>query len=111
MSTLRAGGLKHRITIQRKTSGMEDEYNQPLPEAWESLTPSPIWANVRHQSGSEATKADASVSTVKASIRIRWRIGIDAGMRVLYAGAVYDIEAVLPGGNRQHVDLVCKRVN
>ena len=110
MSTLRAGSLKDPIHIQRKTSG-KDEYNQPLPDAWENITAKPIWANVRHLSGSEAIKADATVSTLKASIRIRWRIGIDAGMRVLYAGAVYDIEAPLPGGNRQHIDLVCKRVN
>lgn len=105
---MQAGTLRDRITIQRKTGGVDD-YNQPLPEAWEDLTKA--WANVRHQSGSEAIKADASVSTVKASIRIRWREGVNAGMRVLHAGAVYDIEAVLPGDGRQHVDLVCRRVN
>lgn len=108
MTTFRAGTLRDRIIIQHKTGGV-DEYNQQLPEAWADLTM--LWANVRHLSGSEAIKADANVSTVKASIRIRWREGINAGMRVLHLGAVYDIEAILPGVTRQYIDLVCKRVN
>lgn len=108
MSTLRAGTLSHRVTIQHKT-GERDEYDTPLPEAWAELVK--VWANVYHQSGSEAIKADAAVSTVRASIRIRWREGINAGMRAVYAGSVYDIEAVLPGAGRQYVDLVCRRVD
>ncbi len=104
--TIIAGAFPHRIAIQRKTGG-QDEWGTPQPEAWEEVCK--CWANVRHLSGSEAIKADAETSTVKASIRIRWRAGIVAGMRAFFAGAAYDIEAVLPGGNRQHVDLVCKR--
>ena len=107
---MRAGQLKHQIHIQHKTE-VKDAWGTPLPDAWENLTAKPIWANVRFLSGSEAIKAGADVSTVRASVRIRWRTGIDAGMRVLYQGQVLDIEAILPGGNRQHVDLVCKLVS
>lgn len=105
MTTLRAGSLKDRITIQRKT-GAADEDGTPLPSGWEDLAK--VWANVRHLSGSEAIRGDAQVSAVRASIRIRWRAGINAGMRVIHAQQVYDIEAVLPGATREHVDLVCK---
>lgn len=107
MNTLRAGELRDRITIQRKTGG-KDAWGTPLPEGWEEVAK--LWSNVRHLSGSESIKADADTSAVKASIRIRRRAGIDAGMRVLHAGQVYDIEAVLPGARRQHVDLACLRV-
>lgn len=107
--TIIAGSFPHQVHIQKKTAGT-DEWGTPLPEAWESLTVKPIWANVRHLSGSEAVKADADVSTVKVSIRIRWRTSIDAGMRALHAGAVYDIKAVLPGPSRDYVDLVCVKV-
>lgn len=106
---MQAGTLKDRINIQRKTGG-HDEWNVPLPEGWENITAKPVWANVRHLSGSEMLKADKETSTVRASVRIRWRKGVTPGMRVVHDGMTYDIEGVLPGGNRQHVDLVCKQV-
>lgn len=106
---MRAGLLRHQIHIQRKTGG-HDGWGTPLPEAWENITAKPIWANVKFLSGSEAIKAGADVSIVRASVRIRWRAGIDAGMRVIYGRQVLDIEGVLPGAGRQHVDLVCKLI-
>lgn len=107
--TIIAGSFPHQIHIQQKTGG-RDEWNLPLPEGWENITAKPIWANVRHLSGSETLKADKDTSTVRASVRIRWRKGINAGMRVVHDGMAYDIEGVLPGAGRQHVDLVCKLV-
>ena len=75
---MKAGTLNNRITIQRRTGG-EDAWGAPLPAGWEDVAQ--VWANVRHVSGSEMIRADADGSKVKASIRIRWRCGIDAGMR------------------------------
>ncbi|MBP7645358.1 MAG: phage head closure protein [Comamonas sp.] len=106
--TIIAGSFPHQIHIQRKTGG-KDGWGTPLPEAWENITAKPIWANVKYLSGSESIKADASVSVVRASVRIRWRVGITAGMRVVHGADTLDIEAVLPGAGRQHVDLVCTR--
>ena len=102
---MRAGQLRDRIAIQRKTGG-QDDWGTPLPEAWEDLAK--VWADVRHQSGSESIRAGADVSIVRASIRIRRRIDVDAGMRVLFGTQVFDIEAVLPSSDRKHVDLVCR---
>lgn len=107
--TIVAGSFPHQIHIQRKTGGT-DSWGTPQPEAWENITSKPIWANVKYLSGSESIKADASVSVVRASVRIRWRAGITAGMRLVHGADALDIEAVLPGTGRQHVDLVCKRV-
>lgn len=106
--TLRAGTLNERVTIQRKTAGT-DAWGAPLPEAWEDYAT--IWANVRHLSGTESIKAGADVSVVRASIRIRWRTDITAGMRVMVGAAMYDVEAVLPGPRREYVDLQAKRVS
>jgi|GEM_PF-492561 len=102
-----AGQLRDPIYIQRKTGG-KDAWGTPLPEAWESITAKPIWSNFRFQSGSESIRSGADVSIVRASARIRWRTGIDPGMRVLFGTQVFDIEAVLPSGDRKHVDLVCR---
>lgn len=102
---MRAGQLKHRITIQRPT-GAKDQWGTPEPQGWEDVAR--VWANVLHQSGSESIRAGADVSIVRASVRIRWREGLNAGLRVLHQGQVFDIEAVLPGADRKHIDLVCR---
>ena len=103
---MQAGRRNTRCVIQRRTGGTND-WGEPLPEGWEEYAT--VWANVKHLSGREAIKADAEVSTVRASIRLLYRTDITAGMRVLIGAAVYDIEAVLPDMvQRKHVDLVCK---
>lgn len=98
---LAAGSLRNQIDIQQQAAG-QDAAGQPL-DGWTSFAT--VWADVRHQSGLEAIKGDAPVSTVKASMRIRWREGVKAGMRVLYAGRFYNINGVLPDARREYVDL------
>jgi len=49
------------------------------------------------------------MSVVDASIRIRYRSDITAGMRLMDGSTVYDIQAViLDRQNKQYVDLVCQ---
>ena len=104
---MQAGRLDSRVTIQSPSQSV-DELGQPIP-GWTDVAL--VWASIRHLSGVEAIKADATVSTVKASIRIRWRTGLDAGMRVVHGLRVYSIEAVLPDvGGREYVDLVAEVV-
>ena len=106
---MQAGRLNTRCVIQRRTGGTND-WGEPLPEGWE--THATVWANVKHLSGSEAIKADAEVSTVRASIRIRFRSDITAGMRVLIGLVPYEILAVQPDvAGRVYVDLVCQVVS
>jgi SPP1 family predicted phage head-tail adaptor len=100
------GSLNQRISIERHEVG-QDEIGQPI-EAWVPLYS--VWANIRHLSGREAIKSDASVSITKASIRIRYLPGVDAGMRVSHGGKFYDIEAVLPNAIAGLSDLVCEVV-
>jgi SPP1 family predicted phage head-tail adaptor len=100
-----AGTLADLVDIRERVATV-DAIGQPV-ETWETVAS--IWADVRHQNGLEAIKGDAEVSTVKTSIRVRYRTDIDAGMRVYDSAAVYDIKAVLPHG-RESLDLVCERV-
>ena len=106
---MQAGTLRDRITIQHHTQA-KDQWGTLVPgsEAWADVAK--VWADVKHKSGLGTIKADAEVSIVRASIRIRRRAGLDAGMRVLFGSAVYNIEAVLPGPTREYVDLVCKLI-
>lgn len=105
---MRAGQLNRRIRIQSLTS-TRDEIGQPINE-WQDVAT--VWANIRHLSGTETIKADAPTSTLRASIRIRYRAGIDAGMRVLHGETVYNIAAVMPDEEgRKFVDLVAEVVS
>lgn len=102
-----AGSLSSRISIKARSTSV-DAIGQPV-ETWTTLAT--VWANVRHLSGSESIKADRELSVVRASIRIRWRTDVDAGMRVTAGGSTYEIRAVLPDAQRREfVDLVCERV-
>lgn len=102
-----AGQLRTQVTIQRKQAG-EDAYGDPLPPAWTDVAT--VWANVKHLSGAETIRSGLETSVVKASIRIRWRTGITAAMRVLVGGVPYAITAVLEDVDRRgYVDLVCER--
>jgi SPP1 family predicted phage head-tail adaptor len=103
-----AGKLKRRVTIQRHTVG-QDEIGQPV-NAWADVAT--VYADIRHQSGLQSIVSDAPASTVRASIRIRYRTGINAGMRVVHSETIYSINAVLPdAAGREYIDLVCETVN
>lgn len=99
------------ISILRHSQA-RDQWNTPVPgsDQWLPITTGTIWANIKHLSGTEAVKANADVATVRASIRIQWRTGVDEGMVVQHHAQRYKILAVLPAAHRQHVDLVCELV-
>lgn len=101
-----SGRLDRKVVLQRR-AGTVDAIGQPL-DAWVEFAT--VWADVAHVNGLEALKGDAPVSSVRASIRLRPLAGLDAGLRAVVDGVVYDIEAVLPHGRRELVDLVCLRV-
>lgn len=102
---MQAGRLNRRCVLQAPVTA-EDELGQPIP-GWTDVAT--LWGDVRLRSGLESVKAGAVVSTVQASVRIRYRTGINAGMRVLVDSVPYEILAVQPDvGGREYVDLVCR---
>jgi SPP1 family predicted phage head-tail adaptor len=105
---MQAGRLNRRCVLQAPGTA-QDELGQPIP-GWTDVAT--VWGDVRLRSGLESVKAGAVVSTVQASVRIRYRTGINAGMRVLVDAVPYEVLAVQPDvGGREYVDLVCQVVN
>lgn len=105
---MQAGRLNRRCTLQQPGTAT-DEIGQPVP-GWTDVAT--VWADIRMKSGLEAIKAGAVVSTVQASIRIRYRAGVNAGMRVVHNLVAYEILAVQPDvGGREYVDLVAEVVS
>lgn len=108
MASFDPGRLNRLVQVQQR-SGAQDEIGQPV-ETWATLAA--VWADIRQPSGLAAIKANAEVSVVQASIRIRYRTDIDAGMRVVHGATVYSISAVLMDvSGRQWIDLVCQVVD
>jgi len=105
---MQAGLLNRRCTLQSPSQSV-DEIGQPIP-GWTDVAT--LWGDIRMKSGLEAIKAGAPVSVVQASIRVRYRAGITAGMRIVHNLQAYNIVAVMPDvGGREYVDLVAEVVN
>jgi SPP1 family predicted phage head-tail adaptor len=103
---MRAGQLRHLLTLQELTAG-QDAIGQPV-QAWADVAED--WADVRFLRGIEAVKAGASVSVADCSIRVRYRAGVTAGMRYVEGATVYDIQSVLPDTTgMRYLDLACKQ--
>lgn len=104
---MQAGRLNRCCVLQAPGTAV-DELGQPIP-GWTDVAT--VWADIRLKSGLEAIKAGAPVSTVQASVRVRYRAGITAGMRIVHNLQAYNIVAVMPDiGGREFVDLVCEVV-
>ena len=105
---MQAGRLNRRCVLQTPGTA-QDELGQPIP-GWTDVAT--VWGDIRMKSGLEAIKAGATVSVVQASIRVRYRAGITAGMRVVHNLQAFNIVAVMPDvGGREYVDLVAEVVN
>ena len=106
--------LNRRITIERKAGG-QDDLGQPL-DNWQTYCK--LWAKINVPSAgafvnNEFNPAGHEVSRITATITVRKRDGITAGMRVLHQGEVFEIRVVLPDlvDNRYIVLGVAKGAN
>lgn len=104
---MQAGKLRHRVTIQERQSGSPQQSSSGAPdEAW--TTRVTAYAAIEPLRGREFLEAQAVQSQVAVRIRIRYRPGITAGMRVVKGSTVYDIQAVLNMAERDaELHLMC----
>ena len=99
------GRLNQRISIEQRTTS-QDALGEPV-ESWGLVCL--VWADIRHLSGLETIKSGAETAFVSASIRIRYRPDISAGMRITHGANTYDIKAILHDvSKKQFTDMVCE---
>jgi SPP1 family predicted phage head-tail adaptor len=102
---MRAGALRHQITIERFISG-QDDYGQPI-EAWEPV--GTVAAAVEPLKGREFMAAQAGQSEVTTRIRLRYRAGITAADRITHEGTVYNVLSIINKDMRNiELELMCK---
>lgn len=90
---VRAGALRHRITLQAKTTGSPTRTAMGAPDdGW--VTQDTVWAAVRPLRSRELMAAQAAASEVDTEIEIRYRSDITAAWRVVHGSTVYNIEGI-----------------
>ena len=101
---MRAGKLRHRITIEERLETQEAT-GEPV---WEWVPFADVWASIEPISGREFFAAQQVQSTVSTRIRIRHLEGVTQKMRVNYNGRYYAIEAVIRVMERdREIHLMC----
>jgi SPP1 family predicted phage head-tail adaptor len=92
---VRAGSLRHPITIQQRVPGSPPTYNNAGPV----LVPVPVLTNVMAQiSPARATqmvRAGQTVTETIIPISIRYNAAVTAAMEVVFNGNLYRIEGII----------------
>lgn len=104
---MRAGRLRHRITIEEKTV-TQDAFGEP-DATWSTYVKA--WARVTPLTGREYMEAQAQSQSVSHEVRMRHRDGVTPEMRMVHGGRVFDIEAVLNEEERdRELILMCREM-
>ena len=102
---MNSGSLRYRIAIEQLDSSQSNAAGQ-ITRIWTPVCV--VWAGIKYETGKETIAGNREVSIANARIRIRWRRGINAGMRVNHDGVIYDINDVMPDmTHRLYMDLLC----
>ena len=94
--SLYSGALRHRIAIQEQVEEQDSDTGE-ITHTWMTVSGmGNVPAEIVPLSAKEFIAAQATQSEIVARIVIRYRDGIDATMRAVHNGTVYNIRGVLP---------------
>lgn len=90
---MRAGELRQRITIQEQIKGRDTDGGEIV--IWSDLTT--LWAAVEPESGAErhVPTEDQLLASRITRFRIRKRAGLNATMRVVFDGQIFDLRQII----------------
>lgn len=104
---MKAGQLRHRITLQALTVELDSDGTQN--DTWADAFPAPLWSAILPLSGAELMAAQAVQSKVETRFVVRYRPDIVPSMRAVHRGIFYNIEAIVPDNQsgREWLTLHC----
>lgn len=110
MARVRAGQLRHRITIQRKAR-VQDPETGAITEGWQDYITN-LAASSTPSSVRQFLAAQQVNNELTGTFTIRYREDINASMRLLHKGSSYDILGLLPDAdsNLEHITIMVKRI-
>lgn len=95
--SLSAGTLRHHVAIDQPVS-TQDPITGEMMTVWAEIAVN-VPAAVEPLSGREYIAAAQANSSISARIKIRYRPGLNAAMRIRHDAAIYGIKAILPDPN------------
>nr|WP_317199798.1 phage head closure protein [uncultured Psychrobacter sp.] len=90
---VKAGELRHRVTIQEYIKGGRDDDGHELPSDWTLYQT--VWAKITPLSTKDLLTAQAAQSEVSARMKVRYQTGqnINTTMRVVWKDRIYAIDS------------------
>ena len=104
---LRSGELRHRVTIQQPGPAVQSDTGE-ITRGWvDFLVDEP--ASIEPVSVHDYIASQANTSVVVARIKIRYRDGMSAKMRVLHGSKIYNPQGWLadPNSGREYLTAPC----
>lgn len=102
---MRAGLLRHVITIEQVTETQDDSGS--VVETWATFKK--VHSTYEPQSGTESFKEDQQQAFETVKFRIRYLAGITPKMRVSFDGRLFDIlSAIDLHGMKKETHLMCR---
>lgn len=104
---MKAGELRHRVTIQQKAVSQDAIGGQV--ETWSTVTT--VWAAVEPLAGRDYMEGKRLVAEVSTRVRMRYRAGVVPEMRVVYGTHTYDVVSVIDfREEHRELALMCREV-
>lgn len=88
---IKAGQLRHRVTIEQYDAGGKDADGFELPSQWS--VHSKLWAKITPLSSKDLLSAQAEQSEVTARMMVRYNTAINTTMRVIWKGQTFAIDS------------------
>ena len=97
------GMMDRKISIEEFIEAADD-YGQRI-KTWKKKYD--VWANIYYAGGTEDVEAEKLTAKNEVIFTIRYRIGIDETMRVLYNSNYYQINYIEERGRKNYLKLKC----
>jgi SPP1 family predicted phage head-tail adaptor len=105
---MRAGKLRHRISIERSIETQDSSYNEPLLQ-WVLFAE--VSASITPLNGRELIRAKQVELEVDTEITIRYLDGLSPKMRIIYRGRIFEILSIINTEERnRELRLLCSEV-
>lgn len=106
---MRAGQLRHRVTVQRKVQTPDGQGGQST--TWRDVAS--CWASIDGRGGREFQTAKQTRATLTDEVTIRYRPGITAAMRIVHRDRVLSIAQppMDPDGRQRELHLFCEAID
>ncbi len=106
---MRAGSLRHFITIQHLPISTKGDFGEQKATNADWDTFAQVWAEVSPIKGQDLARAQAVWPKVDVTINIRYLAGLTPDMRVVFNDKLYHLHAVINTDERnREMQLLCE---